>query len=319
MTKKIKNFAILIAIPVLLFAVCALLVPNMGINNIGTVLSQSLIPIAMGFGVAFAQADGLFDLSGGTRMLLSAVVGAVFVARFGLSSPGLVIGAITVGILAGAIMGIAQNILKIPSLILSLGFLMIFEVIAGELLGSSSFIKIPSEIAAIGKTPYNYIIVVVLGVIFYFIYYKTRISNHIKAAGENEILAGNMGINIKSANFWAYTIGGGFLGVAGILEICYSGSMASQIGLSSMSLIFRPMMGVMVGAVLLSLCNNLAITICIGEICITILYTAIIGMGVSSTMQKVVLGVFMVVVMAISNNQDVYRKFRTRIVAKKQA
>lgn len=317
--KKAVNIIILVAIPVLLFLICSLIAPGFGLQSLNTVISQSIIPIAMGYGIAFTQADGLFDLSGGTRVILGSVIGAVCVVRLGLGIPGLIIGCIVIGILAGMIMGVAQNTLKIPSLILSLGALMIFEVIAAEFLGTSSFIQIPAEIAIFGKAPYSYIICLALAIVFYFVYYKTKTVGQIKAAGENEVLAANMGINIKKANFMAYTIGGAFLGVAAILEICYSGSMASQIGLSSMSLIFRPMMGVLVGIELLGLCNNLAITIIIGEICITTLYNAIIGMGVSSTMQSVVLGVFMVVVMAISNNRAAFQKIRAEIKARKAA
>lgn len=287
-------------IPVILFVICAIIAPGFGFNSIEVVISQSVIPIALGYGIAFTSAAGLFDLSAGSRVILSAAAGAYFASALGLGLPGLILGCVVVSLVAGIVMGICQNVMKIPSLILSLGFVMLFEVVGSRMLGSSSFISVDSSLLVIGKSPYKYFVLIGMAVAFYLVYYHTKFSSQVRLIGENELLAKNMGINAKKITFLAYTIGGAFLGIVGILQICYAGSISSTLSMGSLSVVFQPMMGVMIGTELLVILDNMAVTVVIGELCITILYNMIIGMGLDSTLQNVVLGVFMIVVMGIS-------------------
>lgn len=302
---KFKNIKIifLFLLPILLYMLCSLITPNFGLNNLRVVVSQAVIPIAMGYGIAFASAAGIFDLSAGARVILSASAGGYLATAMGYGIVGLVVGSILIGIVMGAVMGFFHNLLRIPSLILSLGFVMLIEVIGARMLGSSSYITIDKSIVFFGKDPYKYIICAILGIAFYFIYYHTKFSSHIRFIGGNELLARNMGIKPKKINFGAFAIGGIFLGVVGILQISYGGAVASTLSMSSLALTFQPLMGVLIGMELLVILDNLAITIIIGELFISILYNMIIAMGVSSSMQDVLLGVFMITVMSVSANK----------------
>lgn len=306
---KIVRFAILILMPVALFAICSLITPGFGLNSISVVLSQIVIPVCLGYGIAFTNAAGIFDLSGGARVILAAACGASLAQNLGFGFWGMIIGCLAAGIVISIIMGFCHNLFHIPSLILSLGFVMLIEVAGARLLGDSSYLKVDSAITFIGKAPYKYIICVVMAILFYIIYYKTKSCYHMRLIGGNELLARNIGVNVKKANFQAYAISGIFLGVAGILQLCYSGTITSSVSLSSLSLVFQPMMGVLIGVELLALVDNLALTIVVGELFISILYNMIIGMGVDSSMQDVLLGFFMIIVMSISANKEVIGRF----------
>ena len=295
--------------PVALFAICSLITPGFGLNSISAVLSQIVIPVCLGYAIAFTNAAGIFDLSGGARVILAAACGASLAENLGLGLPGLIIGCLAAGILISVIMGFCHNLFHIPSLILSLGFVMLIEVAGARLLGDSSFLKVDSAITFLGKAPYKYIICVALAVLFYILYYKTKSCYHMRLIGGNELLAKNIGVNVKKANFQAYAIGGFFIGVVGMLQLCYSGTVTSSLTLSSLSLVFQPMMGVLIGVELLALVDNLALTVVVGELFISILYNMIIGMGVDSSMQDVLLGFFMIIVMSISANRGVIGKF----------
>lgn len=303
---KSKGFKIILLflIPVILFAVCSLIAPGFGLNSIMVVLSQSVIPICIGYGIAFSDAAGIFDLSAGSRVTLAAAAGGFFATTMGWGLPGMIISSLLASIIVGVIMGICHNLMRIPSLILSLGFVMLVEVAGARLLGDSSFVKVDSAITFLGKSPYKYIICVVLGVLFYLIFYRTKFCCHLRLVGENELLAKNMGINVKRVNFLAYFVGSIFLGVVGILQLCYAGAVASTLSLSSLSIVFQPLMGVLIGAQLIPILDNMAVNIVIGELCISILYNMIIGMGISSSMQNVMLGVFMLIVMSVSRNKQ---------------
>lgn len=300
MNKVVKVVGVF-ALPVILFLIFTVAAPGFGLGSIQVVLSQSIIPIIMGYSMAFGMAAGLFDLSTGPRVILAAAVGGYMGSRFGLV--GLVIGSVVAGIVVGIGMGIAFNKLRIPSMVLSLGALMLLEIFAYAFLGSNAFLQIDSSLAVLGKVPYSFIICGIMAVIFYILYYRTKFSYQVRIIGNNELLAKNMGINPKKINFWCWTIGGIFVGIVGILQVSYSNSVSGALDMSSLSMVFKPMMGVMIGMELLVLIDNLALNIIIGEVCISIIFNGLIALGLPSTMQDVVLGLFMIAVMSVSANR----------------
>lgn len=307
MKSKTVKVAGVFAIPVLLFIVFAISAPGFGIHSIYVIASQAVIPTIMGYGMAFGMAAGLFDLSTGSRVIAAASIGGFCAQYWGL--PGLILGSIAGGILVGIVMGIAFDTLKIPSMVLSLGAVMLLEVFCYIFLGANSFIQISNSAAILGKTPYNFIICLVLAVVFYILYYRTKFSYHVRVIGNNEPLAKNMGINARKINFQTFVVGGIFIGIVGILQISYSNSIGGGIAMSSLSMVFKPMMGVMIGMELLSLIDNLALNIMIGELCISMIFTGLIALGLPSTMQDVVLGIFMIAVMAVSANRKPLQHF----------
>lgn len=308
MKNKVIKIAGVFAVPVILFLIFTIAAPGFGLNSMQVIVSQSVIPIIMGYSMAFGMAAGLFDLSTGPRVILAASIGGFLSAYMGIA--GLIIGSLIGGIVVGVGMGIAFNKLRIPSMVLSLGALMLLEIFAYAFLGRNAFLQITPQLAILGKTPYNIIICGIMAVIFYILYYRTKFSYQVRIIGNNELLAKNMGINPKKINFWCWTIGGIFVGVVGILQISYSNSVSGALDMSSLSMVFKPMMGVMVGMELLALIDNLALNIVIGELCISIIFTGLIALGLPATMQDVVLGLFMIVVMAVSANRGTIRVFK---------
>jgi len=313
MSVKIKRVCLVFAIPVLIFLFFTLISDSFGVQSLKVVFSQAMIPTVMGFGMAFCMAAGLFDLSTGVRVILSASVGGYLATTLGLGLPGLIVGCVVSGVLMGILMGYAFNLFRIPSLVLSLGVVMLFEILCYAFLGSSSMVSVDKSIAFLGKTPWNFIICAITGVIFFLLYYRTKFSYNVRVVGNDERLARNMGINAARINFMSFTIGGAFLGVVGILQICYTNSISGQLSMGSLNMVFKPMMGVMVGMELLVLVDNLALNILIGELCISLIFNGLLAVGLPSSMQDTVLGIFMIVVLAISANRgDMQHYFAKR-------
>ena len=59
--------------------------------------------------------------------------------------------------------------LKIPTMVISLGMLMLFEVIAQALTKGSGYVRWRGEISSMGTPPYNFVIAGIVGVLFYII------------------------------------------------------------------------------------------------------------------------------------------------------
>ena len=299
--KSLQNIArplAVIALPVALFLIFTILAPGFGAGSITLVLRQALIPTVMGISLAFEMTSGIFDLCVGTRLVLAATCGGLLGNVMGI--PGIIIGSLLGGGVMGAVMGWLHNLLKLPSLVLSLGLVMILEIVTSKIMGHNGMVQIPAAIAVLGKSPWCYILTGACIVVFFFCYYHTRFSYHVRVIGNNELLARNMGINISRCNFMSFFVGGLFVGVAGILQMCYSNQVSSTINMASMSMAFKPMMGVMIAQELLKLHDNFALDILVGEICISVIFNGLIALGLPDTMQDVVLGVFMLLVMAVS-------------------
>lgn len=302
MSKRIKNYILVFALPVILYLFFSIAAKGFGINTLTTVLAQAIIPAVMGYSMAFGMGAGIFDLSTGSRVIVAASVGGWLAQSWGF--PGLIIGSMAAGILVSIIMGICYNALKIPSLVLSLGFVMLLEVLSYAFLGKQSYVQITGKTMILGSRPWIYVIFIILAVIFYLLYYHTPFAYHVRAIGNNETLAKNMGINAKKVYFDSFWIGGIFVGIVGILYISYYSSISANMDMGSLNMVFNPMMGVMIGTEMLVLVDNMALNIFIGEICLSIIFNGLIAMGLPNTMQDVVLGIFMILVMAFSANRE---------------
>lgn len=311
MNKAIKVIGA-VSMPVILYIVFTFAAQGFGGHSISVVLSQTMIPLITGFGMAMTMIAGLIDFSPGVRILFAAMAGALLELQFGI--PGLIVGCIGGGLLGGVVIAVLYRVLKIPSMVLSLGILMIFEVITAKMAGSLGMVKISNYAASIGSYPYNLLFAAGALVLFYLIYYKMKIGSHVRAVGNDELMAAEMGINVAGTKFNAYILSGLFCGIAAILQICYSGIISAQIGMSTLELVFKPMMGVMIAMELLKLIDNFAVLILVGELTISILFNGFIAMGLSDTVQNIFLGAFLLLVMAISSNRAYLAEKRGRML-----
>lgn len=302
--------------PIILMVIFCLASEGFGLQSSYIVLSQAMIPLVMGFGVAFTFVVGIFEMSVGSQVILSAIVGGIL-SRY-LGFPGLIIGAVGTGLLLGCIMGTIYKFLRIPTMVISLGMMMLFEVVGQMLTKGSGYVSVDGTISKWGTTPNNFIIAIIAGVIFFIIYHKTKFGHRIRALGLNDILAVNLGLDNNQLKFVTYVWGGMFYGIAGALTICYAGSITAKMNLGSLSMMFPPIISVLIGLQLKNIVNNFSLAILIGAFSISILSSGLIAVGLPATMQDFITGVFMLVVMIISTNgEKIGIFFRQKRIIKK--
>lgn len=314
MKQKLLKIAGILILPVLLYILFSCFARGFGFHSLSIVVSQAMIPTIMGFSLAITMRLGMFDFSPGVRVVFAAVIGGTLEHYLGF--PGLLAGCVIGGWLGGFVMAITYRALRIPSMVVSLGGILTFEVVAAKIAGSSGYIEISGASAAWGGVAFNYFVLGVAAVFFYIIIYRTKIGCHIQAVGNDEKMARNMGMNTEGVKFKAYILAGLFCGIAAILQIRYSGTITSQIGMVTMSMIFKPMIGVIIGLQLVRFIDNLPLLILIGEISISIIFNGFIAMGLTDTAQNIVLGTFLVVIMAISEKSEHIGSLQVRRAAK---
>lgn len=276
------------------------------VSCIYTIFLQSIIPAITAYAVSFGYICGIFDFTVGSRIIISGLVGGILSAQYGM--PGLIIGCMTVSILLAAVTGLANWLLKIPSLVLTMALTMIYEIVGKNISGQFSFVSINYDYAYLGAAPYIIIILVLSAAIFYFIYNQTRFSYHMRAVGSNENVARNSGIRTQLVKWLSFVLGGIFVGISAILTISQSGSMGAQVNLGSVTLFFKPLMGILIALVMQRFCN-MTFGIFISQLMINTIFIGLIAIGMPDTFQNVILGFFLLVVMVLSNNIDRVKAF----------
>ncbi|GIP20013.1 galactose/methyl galactoside ABC transporter permease MglC [Paenibacillus sp. J22TS3] len=258
-TRRIQDMitqnAIYIVLVVLIIGIAIYDPSFIGINALRDVLNQSATRTIIALGVAFILITGGTDLSAGRMVGLTAVISASMLQiqdyprRF---FPGLadlpvfvpILLAIAVGFLFGMINGLIVSKFKVPPFIATLGTMVIIYGV-----NSLYFDMDPNQSQPIGglradftqwgsgsigsgqySIPYIVIIAIVVSVLVWVIFNKTRLGKNMYAIGGNEQAAKVSGINVSRNLIWIYSIAGALYGLAGVLEAARTGGATNNYG-----------------------------------------------------------------------------------------
>lgn len=213
-------------------------------NNVVGILISTAVNGLLALGVTFIIISGGIDLSVGTVMTLSSIMCGVFVTYWNLPiSLGILAGILTGGI-AGFINGLMISKMKLPPFIATLGMLNVArglslvisdlrpiyfaldknfnDIAMGSVLGS----VIPGF-----DIPNGVLIMFASAVLAGLILTKTIIGRYCFAIGSNEEAVRLSGVNIVVWKTAVYTVGGFFVGIAGIIIAARLNSAQPALGL----------------------------------------------------------------------------------------
>ena len=305
MDKRVTKIIGICILPFLMFFVFFFLADGFGFHTIPIILSQSMIPTTLGLAMACIMPAGLMDFSPGARMIFGAIVGGLMGQKMGIA--GLVLGAFIGAMAGGVVIALLYRYLRIPSMVVSLGVVLVMEALSdrvGTIFGGSATVQISSELSKLAVYPKNIIFVIAACLIFYYISYKTKLGCLIQATGNDEAMLKSMGVDVESVKFKAFVLSGIFCFVAAILQICYSGTVQALTNMNTMTMVFKPMMGVLIAMQLIRICDNMPLMIFIGELVIQTVFNGFIAMGWTDNIQNIVLGAFLILVLGVSENME---------------
>ena len=285
-------------------------------NCIYTIFIQTIIPTITAYAIAYGNICGVFDFTIGSRLVISGVIGGLLAAQYGFA--GMILGAIISAIVVGIITGVLNWWLKIPSLVLTMGLAMVFEIIGSKLAGHYGFVQIDNKYAIFGSSPNIVIIFLLSAVLFYFVFNHTVFSFHMRAVGSNEAVAKNSGIKTDLVKCKSFVYGSVFIGIAAILTLSQSGSVGAQTSLGSVTIMFKPLISVLLALVLQRICD-LTIGIFIAQLTLNIIFIGLIAVGLPDTFQNVVLGFFLLVVMILFENSGRIEELKEKRAARQKA
>jgi ribose transport system permease protein len=306
--KSILNLLKALILPAALYFLLWLMIPERigNWNSFTIMLSMSIIPTIVACGVSFGWISGIMDFSIGACVIFSSLVGAVCGNLFGIA--GLFLGSIIAAFALSAVNGMVFRLLRIPSLVVSLGIMMVFEVLGNKFAGfigrvlpdmsTGYYIRLDQTLTFLGTPPWNFVVLAVVLIIYSVVYYRTKFSNQARVVGSDEIIAQNVGIKPMNVKFQAYLVGAFFLGIAAAVTAAYSGSATPQTNMTTMGAVFRPIMSVVLALSLQKLVA-VPIGIFIGSLSMSIIFTGIIALGWNDDLQNVLLGLMLIIVVSI--------------------
>lgn len=318
--KVIKNliskYALMLAVPILLFVVLSIIFHGViGTNNIPSLMQQAVAPAILGWGVLFNIKVGNWDFSVGSVVLLSAIIGGNIAVRLNWGFAGLLIFCLLVAVLAGVVVGLVYYFLKIPTIITSIGMLLIYESI-------SSYAFEGQEIYLTGWNLLGNTEIVIIAIVAaataYLIFYRSSIGYNVRAVGNNMNIAAQNGLNVYRVKAVAIAIAGLFAGLYAFISLGTSGVQKTVSSMGTMGTCFDAMMCVFVGMSITRRGNLVAGIFC-GSLVMQLVKLALMAIGIPSEYNSIFIAIFVLIFMtmdAYTNNRAPRRKKETAEAAK---
>ncbi|MBW3096822.1 ABC transporter permease [Pseudohoeflea coraliihabitans] len=218
-------------------------------RNLMNVLRQSVYLMIVSIGQMLALLTGGFDLSVGTTLALSSVVGAMAMSAFYAAFPDMVGLAIALGCLAGISAGLSIGVMngigvaffKVSPFMMSLGMASVGFGVALYLTGGVPVYGLPvafGDVFGFGMLfgiPAPVYVAALLVLVLYLFLYRTPQGRYFYAVGGNLKAASLSGINTTGTLFFTYVLCAFFAAVAGMLLTARIDTGEANIG-SSMPL-----------------------------------------------------------------------------------
>lgn len=318
--KVIKNliskYSLMLAVPILLFVVLSVIFHGViGTNNISSLMQQAVAPAILGWGMLFNIKVGNWDFSVGSVVLLSAIIGGNIAVRLNWGFAGLLIFCLLVAVLAGVVVGLVYYFLKIPTIITSIGMLLIYESISSYAFEGQGIYLTGWNL--LGNTEIV-IIAIVAAATAYLIFYRSSIGYNVRAVGNNMNIAAQNGLNVYRVKAVAIAIAGLFAGLYAFISLGTSGVQKTVSSMGTMGTCFDAMMCVFVGMSITRRGNLVAGIFC-GSLVMQLVKLALMAIGIPSEYNSIFIAIFVLIFMtmdAYTNNRAPRRKKGTAEAAK---
>jgi ribose transport system permease protein len=201
-------------------------------QNLINVVRQSVYLIIVSLGQMLALLTGGFDLSVGTIVALTSVVGAMAMAAVSAASPDSVWLAIAVGCLAGVaagtVVGVTNGlgvaVFNVQPFMMTLGISSVGFGIALYLTGGVPVYGMPPQFGQVfgfgrvgGVVPVPVIVAIIICALTWVLVNRTALGRYFYAVGGNVKAAHLSGINTRFTLFLTYTLCGFLSAVCGML------------------------------------------------------------------------------------------------------
>ncbi|WP_421580004.1 ABC transporter permease [Shinella sp. M31] len=278
-------------------------------SNLVDILRASVVRGLFAMGVLVVLAAGGIDVS------FTAIAAFVMYALTMLVinvAPGMPLVAILViaaagGAGLGALNGLLVHKLSAPSLIVTIGTQYVYRSFLLTFVGTALFMNIPAAMDSLGKAslythvssngvasalPATVLVLAVAALVTWFILERTLMGRAIFAVGGNPQIAERLGIKLFTVRVFVFAYAGLLAGVAGVVHVA-SNRLANPFDLAGMEL--EIIAAVVLGGARITGGSGSVVGTLLGVLLITLVSNVLIFVGIPSTLQLFIVGLFILI------------------------
>ncbi|HSE36370.1 MAG TPA: ABC transporter permease [Blastocatellia bacterium] len=300
MSELIKRFLPFVSLVALCILIAALEPRFLSAGNLASVARQTAVISVIAMGMTIVMVSGGIDLSVGSVLALSGVVGAVVMVSGAPIAVG-VATAVATGAMCGFLNGAAVATLRIPPFIVTLGAMGIYRGLALLITDGKAVVGVPSGFGYLaegnvaGVVPVPLLIVLLFALATHTLLVNTRPGRYCYAIGSNIEAARYAGIRVSHYQVLFYTLLGALSGLAGSIE---SARLVTGQPTAGEGYELRVIAAVVIGGGSLAGGQGTVIGTIIGALIMGVLANGANLLGISSFAQQVVIGA--VIVLAVT-------------------
>lgn len=284
-------------------------------NGFDNIFRQSILATFVGLAIAIPLSGGRWDFATGTIAVLGAIIGG----NVGLMISENVIVVLLCCIVACVGLAMFESLLyvflRVPNMIVSLGVVMLYEALS-QIVFDGGGVKLNryDGIIAITQAPWCYILLALVLAVVYFLMEHTKFGYDTRSLGNNALLAINSGVKEKKNIILTYLLVGVLLGFAALFNASKANVNPAS-NLSSTSLMYSSMGPVLVG-LFLARFTCMPWGVWVGSVGMQVMTYGMVCTGIDGSIQTIITGVVIVVIMAYTSNQDLIVSTVKNIISK---
>lgn len=282
--KFFQTYGILIVLLLLITFFSLITDAFFSIKNLFNILRQISVIGIIAVGMSFVMLTGGIDLSVGSLLAITSVVGSSLMVVSGMSPLPAMLIAMCVATAFGAITGCIVEFVDIPPLITTLGMMTVIRGVAYIITNGLPVYGLPESVKIIGQgyvwvIPVPVIVMLVIFLLGGFILNRTHFGRYFYAMGGNEEATRLAGISIRVMKIGTYTWNAFLTSIAGVILMTRINSgqpsagdgteldvvTAVVLGGVSMSGGEGKLFGVLIGTLIMGVLSNGLIIMNVGE------------------------------------------------------
>lgn len=300
----------------LLVAICIIVaIANPAFLQPSTLVDIGRASVVMGLfalGVLVILAAGGIDVSFTAIAAFTMYSLTVLVQNY---LPGLPIAVILLiatagGALLGIINGLLVHHLKVPSLIVTIGTQYLFRGFLLSFIGTVWIMSLPPQMGAFGRLPllqfesangatitlpFYFLVLPIAAIATWWILNRTLMGRAIFAMGGNANIASRLGYDLKKLHIFIFGYAGALAGLAGIIHVC-ANRQANPFDLVGTEI--NVIAAVVLGGAKITGGTGTVLGTILGVLLIVVINSVLVLVGIPSTWQRLVVGVFILLAAA---------------------
>jgi simple sugar transport system permease protein len=214
------------------------------------------------------------------------------------------------GALLGLINGLLVHHLRVPSLIVTIGTQYLFRGFLLSFIGTVWIMSLPPQMGAFGRLPllqfettngatvtlpFYFLALPIAALVTWWILKRTLMGRAIFAVGGNADIASRLGYNLKTVHLFLFGYAGALAGLAGIIHVC-ANRQANPFDLVGTEI--NVIAAVVLGGAKITGGTGTVLGTVLGVLLIVVINSVLVLVGIPSTWQRLVVGVFILLAAA---------------------